>query len=258
MRENKVKKALKEGKTVFGSMTVEFRSPSIAQIYATSGFDFMFIDTEHSPYSIETVVDIIWASKGADITPIVRVTDLEYHFIARTLDLGAQGIMVPRRETVDQVKNIIKFAKYPPLGERGLSTSPGGHTDFKSEDPAIFMEKSNDETLIIIQIESQKAIDNIEEMVSVTGVDVALIGPNDLSKSLGVVGQLDHPKVQEAIDKVIQACGEHGVASGIHAGSIPLLKEVMKKGMQFITWTTDSRILVNSCREALTKLKSGK
>lgn len=256
VRENKVKKALQKGKTVFGSMTVEFRSPSIAQIFATSGFDFMFIDTEHSPYGIETVADIIWASKAADICPIVRVTDLEYHLIARTFDLGAQGIMVPRRETAKQVQDIIKFAKYPPQGERGLSTSPGGHTNFESEDPAVFMERSNEETLIIIQIESQKAIENIEDMVSIPGVDVALIGPNDLSKSLGVVGQVEHPKVRTAVETVIEACKEHGVASGLHTGNISLLKEMIEKGMQFITWTTDARILVNSCTKALNQLKS--
>lgn len=255
MRTNHVKKALENGETVFGTMVVESRSPSMAQLFATAGFDFMFIDTEHSSYGIETVADMIWASKASDICPIVRVTELDYPFIARTLDLGAGGLMVPRRKTPEEAKEMVQYAKYPPMGERGLSTSPGGHTDFKTYDLPEFMEGSNDNTLLVFQVETAEAIENIEDIVAVPGIDVAMIGPNDLSKSLGVVGELDHPKVQNAIDKVIDACEKHDVAAGLHSGNIEMLQDVMERGMRFITWTTDARILVNSSRDALSKLK---
>jgi 2-keto-3-deoxy-L-rhamnonate aldolase RhmA len=245
MRENKVKRALKRGETVFGTMIQEVRSPSIAQILAVAGFDFFFIDMEHGPYSIESVADIIGAARLAGIAPFVRVPDLDYYLLSRPLDAGAQGLMVPRVDTPDQVRKMVSYMKYPPVGERGCAVVRG-HSDFRSEPVKEFIEWANQESLVIVQIESKMAIDHIEEMVSIPGVDVALIGPNDLSISLGIPGETSHPSEIAAIEKMVAACNKHGVAAGIHLGNVDQLKDWMKKGMRFITYSSDLNFLLGS------------
>jgi 2-keto-3-deoxy-L-rhamnonate aldolase RhmA len=255
MRENKVKSALKRGETVFGTMVQEMRSPGIAQILAVAGFDFFFIDMEHSPFNMETVADLIRTARLSNIAPFIRVPDLEYHLLSRPLDAGAQGLMVPRVDTPDQVRKVISFMKYPPMGERGCAVLRG-HAEYQAEPVKDFIEGANRETLVIIQIESKQAIDHIEDMVSIPGVDVALIGPNDLSVSLGIPGELTHPLEIEHIDKVIAACTKYGVASGIHTGNLDELKSWMEKGMRFITWSGDIGMILDASRNALNTLRS--
>jgi 2-keto-3-deoxy-L-rhamnonate aldolase RhmA len=244
MRENRVKRALQRGETVIGTMIGEVRNPEIAQILKLVGFDFFFIDMEHGMFNMETVADIIHAARLVDIAPFVRVPNLEYHLICRPLDAGAQGEMVPRVDTVDDVRKMVRYMKYPPMGERGCALGRG-HTDYKAEKVADYIQWANQENLVIVQIESQMAIDQIEEMVSVPGVDVALIGPNDLSISLGIPGQQTDPKEIEAIDKMVAACTKHGVASGIHLPNVDQLKGWMAKGMRFITYSTDLNFLMS-------------
>lgn len=245
MKENKVKRALKRGETVIGTMVAEMRNPTIAQILSLAGFDFFFIDMEHGMFNMETVADMIHTARLAGIAPFLRVPNLEYHLIARPLDAGAQGLMVPRVDTPEDVRRMVSYMKYPPMGERGCAIGRG-HTDYKSEKVKDYIEWANEENLVIVQIESQMAIDHIEEMVSVPGVDVALIGPNDLSISLGIPGQQTDPKEIAAIDKMVAACAKYGVASGIHLANIDQLKGWMAKGMRFITYSTDLNFILNS------------
>lgn len=247
MRANKVKRALKQGETVFGTMVQEVRTPGIAQVLAVAGFDFFFIDMEHGPFSIETAADIILAARLAGIAPFVRVPDLEYSFLARPLDAGAQGLMVPQVDTPEQVRKLVSFMKYPPVGERGCAVLRA-HSDYRGEPVREFIEHANAETMVIVQVESSQAVEHIEEMVSVPGVDAALVGPNDLSISMGIPGQTDHPKEIEAIESVIAACEKHGVAAGIHLPDAERLKEWMARGMRLITWSSDLGLLLGARR----------
>ena len=255
MRENKVKLAIKRGETVFGTMVQEVRSPGIAQILAAAGFDFFFIDMEHGPYDLQTVADMVRVGRLAGIAPFIRVPDLVYFLMSRPLDAGAQGLMVPRVDTPDQVRKVVSYMKYPPVGERGCAVQRG-HSDYLSVPTKEFMEWANEHTLVIIQIESKEAVENIDEMVSIPGVDVALIGPNDLSVSLGIPGEQTHPMEVEAIEKVIAACKKHGVAPGIHTGNVDQLKGWMEKGMRFITWSGDIPMLMNASQTALKALRA--
>ncbi|NOZ23184.1 MAG: hypothetical protein GXP25_19090 [Planctomycetes bacterium] len=254
MRVNKVKRALREGRTVFGTMVNSFRGTAVVQMVANAGFDFLFIDMEHGDYSTETMADIIGACRRCDLAPIVRVSDCQYHLMSRPLDAGAMGLMIPRVETLAQVKQIVKWVKYPPLGVRGSNMSVG-HTDFKPEKVKKFNENQNRELLTIIQIESPLAIRNVEKLVAVEGVDAAVMGPNDLSVSSGMPGQTDHPKMIKAVEKVIKACKKHDKFAGTHLGDIEALKMWHDKGMRIITWSGDAAILRDGFLNGMAELR---
>lgn len=249
-----IKQTLKEGKGVIGTMITEFGAPEIIRMMATSGFDFVFIDTEHSPFTLETVIDMIRVAKPLDLDVLVRVPDAEYHLIARTLDAGAQGVMVPRVESVEQVQRIVDAVKYPPLGQRGFG-GRGILTDYKKMPLKERVEEFNKNTIIVLQIERKKAIDNIERLVSIKGVDVALIGPNDLSLSLGIPGEFTHPTMVESIQRVVDACEKFHIASGIHVGDMKTLLHWKDRGMKMLTYSTDAALMISATTEAVRLLK---
>jgi len=254
MRPNKIKHALQRGETVFGTMIAEINNPAIANILAEAGFDFMFMDMEHGPYNLHDVHDIARVARLSGIVPLVRVPDPRYHLIVRPMDQGAQGIMVPRVETREQVEFIVQSAKYPPVGKRGCSILKG-HSDYHREPAEPFTRQANEENMIILQIERQVAIERIDELVSVPGVDVALIGPNDLALSLGVPGQLDHPLVAESIGKVVESCHRHGIISGLHTGNVEMLRYWMRQGMRMITWNSPLGMIMSASQVGLQTLR---
>lgn len=253
---NRVRRALREGKVVLGTMLTEFKGPEVVRIMAAAGFDFVFIDAEHSTYSLEAISDIVRVCKGLDLACLVRVADPEYHLIARTLDAGAQGLMVPRVETPEVVRAIVQAAKYPPLGERGFGPR-GIVTDYREMSVRERMEAVNEDTVIVLQIERKRAIENIDQMVSVRGVDAALIGPNDLSISLGVPGEHGHPLMVEAIQRVVDACRRHGAASGIHIRDMEKLLFWRERGMTLLTYSTDTAMIMEAATGAVKRLREG-
>ncbi|MBI3962963.1 MAG: aldolase, partial [Deinococcus sp.] len=231
MKPNKTKQILKNGGSAIGTMVSEFTSPELGRLLAAAGFDFIIIDNENSTHSFESDSAIIRSAADWGLTPLVRVTDTEYHLIARTLDAGAQGLMVPRVETRPQVERIVNSVKYPPVGRRGWGVRPV-HTDYEAVTVPETIAHLNAHSLVIIQIETKLALDNLDDLLSVPGVDVALIGPNDLSISLGVPGELRHKKMVAGGDAVVAACQRHGVAAGIHVGNTEDLLFWHSRGMR--------------------------
>jgi 2-dehydro-3-deoxyglucarate aldolase/4-hydroxy-2-oxoheptanedioate aldolase len=162
--------------------------------------------------------------------------------------------MVPRTETREQVENILQAAKYPPRGSRGCGIRPI-ITDYELSTIAEQIDHLNKDTLVVIQIESALAVESIDELVAVQGVDVALIGPNDLSISLGVPGDYEHPSMVEAIQKVVDSCAKQGVASGIHIRDMSVLQFWMERGMTFIACSTDVELLIMAAMQVVTTLR---
>lgn len=256
MFQNKVKKILQKGGTAIGTMITEFRSPEVIRILAAAGMDFVFIDGEHSSYDRVDILEMIRGGKASDITCLVRVADSEYHLIAGTLDSGAQGIMVPRIETREQVEKIVSYSKYPPVGVRGYGPR-GIITDYEKLKTADWIETINEQVLIVLQIEKRKAVDSIEDLLTVDEVDAALIGPQDLSISLGIPGEQHNPKFIEAVQKVVDACEKQDLASGIHVRDIKDLLFWKKRGMRLLTYSTDSRLLMASAASATREIRNG-
>jgi len=254
MRPNALRELLNQGKPAYGTMIQDVRSPSIGQIMALTGCNFLFFDMEHGPFNLETIADMVRVTRLAGVTPLVRVPDAEYHLMCRPLDAGAQGIMVPRVETKAQVEHIIECTLYPPLGRRGCSVNKG-HNDFASQNPWEFSEQANQENLIILQIERRRAVEGIEELLSVPGVGAVVIGPNDMALSLGIgsddlLGALEQP-----IQHVLEACLAQHIPCGIHIANLEWLAEWQRRGMQLLCYSTDINFLRNGAASGINWLR---
>jgi 4-hydroxy-2-oxoheptanedioate aldolase len=255
MKANPVKQALAAGQIVIGSEISRFRSADVARIYAAAGFDFAFIDMEHTSFSLETVADMIAAARGAGIVPIVRVPQAEYAYVARVLDAGARGIIVPRVNTAEQVEQLVSWMRYPPAGIRGFACNTA-QTDGEPVGVDEFIETANRETLLVIQIERREAVANLEAMLAIEGVDVACLGFMDLTVDLGIPGRLDHPTAVRAVQKLIDVAGQSGVAPGIIAPELATINHWVSRGMRFVSYATEEIHLQRAAAEAVERLRA--
>ena len=254
MRPNTLRELLNQGKPAYGTMIQDVRSPSIGQIMALAGCNFLFFDMEHGPFNLETIADMVRVTRLAGVTPLVRVPDAEYHLMCRPLDVGAQGIMIPRVETKTQVEHIIECTMYPPLGSRGCSVNKG-HNDFASQEPWEFSQQANQENLVILQIERQRAVEDIEELLSVPGVGAVVIGPNDMALSLGIRSDDLLGALEEPIQHVLQACLAQHIPCGVHIANLEWLAEWQRRGMQLLCYSTDINFLRNGAASGINWLR---
>ncbi len=254
MKPNPLRLKLEAGESVYGTMAQDSRSPAISLIMQQAGCDFLFFDMEHGPNDLGLVTDMVKVGRLTSVVPLVRVPDDQYHLMATILDAGAMGIMIPRIETREQVERIIEHTHYPPIGSRGCSV-PKGHNDFQAQDVWEFTEQANRENMIILQIERKKAVEDIENIVSVEGVDAVVLGPVDLSLSMGVHAKDTLAALEPHIQTVLDACKKHKVPCGIHIGNLDWLIEWNKRGMQIIAYSYDITFLKNAVGESMTKLR---
>src|SRR2546423_3564769 len=213
MRKNTVKQALAEGKLQLGTGFGQLRSPEIPRILAAAGFQWAFVDTEHGGFDLETVQDICRVSLMAGLSPIVRVADLQYSLVARSLDCGAQGIIFPRVESPELLATAVSWTKFPPGGVRGYGLT-AVQVDYEALTFNQIIEHVNANTMVVLQIETKRALEARDELLSVPGIDAVMIGPADLSISLGVPGEFQHPKMVEAMEAVRDSCVRRRIAPG--------------------------------------------
>ena len=248
MRKNLVKHALAEGKLQLGTGFGQLRSPEIAKIFAAAGFNWTFVDTEHGGFDLETVQDICRISVMVDLAPIVRVADLQYSLIARALDCGAQGVIFPRVESPELLQQAVSWTKFPPIGIRGYGISPV-NLDYQTHSFNDVIAHMNANTMVVMQIETQRALDAREELLSVPGIDAVMIGPADLSISLGVPGEFQHPKMIAAMEAVRDTCDRRGIAPGTQTRSAPQAKFWRDRGMRFLGCSNDTSMLYDRASE---------
>ena len=238
MQPNRFRQVRSEGKVPVGHMVLEFGTRGVAQILAAAAVDFVILDTEHSPFSTADLADLIAWFKATPVAPFVRIPQIEYHFIARTLDLGALGLMVPNVKTQAEARAIVKAAKYAPLGERGCIFG-NAQNSFQRVDPAEFMAYANQNTTIICQIESVEGVENSEAIATTPGVDVLWIGHFDLTNSQGIPGQFQHPRFLDALKRVVDVCHQHGLGAGIQPANLEQAQEWMALGFDVISYSGD-------------------
>ena len=253
MRKNVVKQALAEGKLQLGTGFGQFRTPEVARLLAAAGFDWAFIDTEHGGFDLETVQDICRVASGVGLSPIVRVADLQYPLVARALDCGAQGIIFPRVESPELLAQAISWARFPPLGVRGYGLT-GVQIDYETLNFNQIIEHVNANTMVVMQIETQRALDAREELLSVPGIDAVMIGPADLSISLGVPGEFQHPKMVDAIEKVRDTCVRLKIAPGIQTRTAALAKFWKERGMRFLGCSNETSMLFDRAAELVSQI----
>lgn len=221
---------------------------------AAAGMDWVFIDTEHGGMSIETIQDLVLFTLQTSMTPVVRVADFQYDLVARVLDIGAEGVIFPRCEDPAQLAKVVSWTKFPPQGIRGFGLTPPAVGFSTAPFPEVCAHQ-NEETLVIAQVETVKALEAREELAAVEGVDALLVGPADLSISLGVGGQWDDPKFETAVDQVIETCNRHGKFPAIQVRNAQLAEKWQKRGMRLIGCGNEQAILWNAINALATQLK---
>lgn len=253
MITNPVKGKLRAGDLVLGTFLFEFNSSGIVPIAGAAGAEFVLCDMEHSGWSFETIRRLT-ASAPPGVAPLVRVPAGEYHFIARALDMGALGIMVPLVETVEQVKQIVASTKYPPLGRRGAAFGMP-HDGYQRGDLQEKITAANDATLVIVQIETRTGLENVEQIAGIDGVDVLWIGQTDLTCSLGIPGRFEHPDFVAAVDRVVRACRDAGKVAGFMPLSLEEARQFRDCGFRMLAYSGDLWIYQQALRSALEGLQ---
>ena len=250
MKNNKAfTERLRKGDLLIGTL-ISLASPEIAEILSHTGYDWLFIDAEHGAFNPQQTQPMLQAA--GDTPCVIRVPAGDDVWIKKALDIGAAGIIVPQVHTAEQAEQIINQCKYSPVGNRGVGIGRAHTYGLNFENT---IKHANDETAVILQAESQKAIDNIEEIVKVPGLDAILIGPYDLSASLGRIGEVNHPEVQEAISRVAAVCKAANIKLGYFGVNASAVKPVIENGFTLITVGVDTLFVIKSATETLEELR---
>jgi len=254
--KNIAKERILKNELCLGVGLRQTRTADIGKIMSTCGYDWLFIDMEHNSMDIDIASQISVAAQDAGITPIVRVPDFAHHHATRVLDCGAMGIVFPHVDDATTAQRLVSNCLYPPNGHRSM-TGVLPQLDFKQKPIAEVAKLINDNMLIVIMLESPEAISNVDSIAAVEGVDVILIGTNDLCMEMGIPGDYNNPKVKEAYSKVIEACKKYGKTPGM--GGVyneELMSEYIGMGMKFILSGSDLSFMMQSASQRSNKLRS--
>jgi 2-keto-3-deoxy-L-rhamnonate aldolase RhmA len=238
------------GETVLGSMVFEFFVPGMPQILSVAGAQYAIYDMEHGGLGLETLKMLVAAGRGTRVVPMVRVPRGEYHFIARALDVGAQGIMVPMVESAEQARHIAQSARYPAQGRRGAAFG-FAHDNYEPGVPSEKIKEANRRNLVIAQIETERGLETVEEIAAVDGVDCLWLGHFDLTNFLGIPGEFDNPTYIAAVKRIVAAGRRNGKALGFMAADATWARKYRKHGFNMIATGTDQGILIAGIRNVL-------
>ncbi len=253
--QRNIKAELKQGQVVIGPF-VRIPSPDLVEIFGEAGFDFIIIDQEHGPLSTETASNLVRACDLVQMTALVRVPDNQPWLIQHALDIGALGVQVPQVGTPAEAERVVQSAKFAPVGTRGVCRNVRA-ARYSARDRYRYFEESNRDTLVVVQIEGQVGLDHLESVLHVPGLDVIFLGPYDLSQSLGLPGQVDHPKVRHAMEEAITLCRGAGVAVGTFADNAEAAKRWADLGVQYLAVGVDAALIYNLTHKMITDFRAG-
>jgi len=250
MKKNTVKEKLVAGKPSVGTW-LSLASPISAEYMAHAGFDWLVVDTEHSPIGFETTVQCFQAICTTNTIPMARVAWNDSMLMKRLLDAGAMGLVVPMVNSTEEAEKAVKSMKYPPEGFRSLG---GGRAGLYGSD---YMSWANDEIAVIVQIEHIDAVNKADEILSVKGVDACFIGPNDLAGSMGLKPDIHcrHPEHEKAVMRVLETAKKVGKPAGIHCVTVEAVNRRIDQGFQFIAMSSDAGLLRESATKVLSEIK---
>jgi 2-dehydro-3-deoxyglucarate aldolase/4-hydroxy-2-oxoheptanedioate aldolase len=257
MRVNPVKQALGRGGSACGAMVFEFFSAGIPQICKNAGAEFVLYDMEHTGLGFETLKTQCALCRGLDIVPMARVPRGEYHFIARALDVGALGVMVPMVGSRDEAEHIVSCTRYPPRGRRGAAFG-FAHDDYESGDIDAKIAALHERTLVIAQIETLEGLENVDAIAAVDDIDALWVGHFDLTNFLGIPGQFEHPTYLAAIDRVLAACAAHAKAPAFLASDPQWARDYAAKGFRLMAYGIDQMLLQDALSRGLEALRAAR
>jgi 2-dehydro-3-deoxyglucarate aldolase/4-hydroxy-2-oxoheptanedioate aldolase len=250
VRGNPVKVRLAAGGSAYGAMVFELLSAGLPQICTNAGAEFILYDMEHTGLSLETLKTQFALCRGLDVVPMVRVPRGEYHFIARALDVGAFGVMVPMVGSAGEAAHVVACTRYPPAGRRGAAFG-FAHDDFRGGDVVAKMAAIHERTLVIAQIETAEGLANVEAIAATPGVDVLWIGHFDLTNFMGIAGQFRHPDYLAAVRRIVAACETHGKTPAFLVADDDWAREYKARGFRMIAYGVDQALLGNALRHGL-------
>lgn len=255
---NRAKELMASGKLATAMMVRLARTAEIASVAASCGFDAIYVDMEHSPISLDVTAQMCVAALGAGVTPLVRVPSMDASFIGRVLDSGAQGVIVPHVESVEDARLVAAATRFPPHGQRSMGGA-GPVLRFRSHPATVASRAVDSATLVTVMVESRRGVEAADAIAAVPGIDMILIGTNDLCADMGVPGELGHPRIREAYATVGQACRAHGKFLGVGGikNDMELLADLVRLGARFISGNTDLAYVLSAGQtqaEALRRL----
>ena len=242
MKPNAIKRDVLAGKTVAGAMIFEFFAPGMSAILANAGCRFVLYDMEHTGLGFETLKWLFSSCRGLPIEPMVRVPRGEYTWLARALDLGARGVMIPMVESAEQARSIVQACRYPPVGRRGAAFG-FAQCDYLGGDVGEKIRRAHERTMVIAQIETERGLEQVEAIAAVDGVDVLWVGHFDLSNFLGIPGRFDDLRFDAAMRHVAEVARRHGKAAGFMATDAGWIARASEMGYTMIAGGTDTGLL---------------
>jgi 2-keto-3-deoxy-L-rhamnonate aldolase RhmA len=255
MKPNRFRQICEQGKIPLGHMVLEFSTRGLAKILEATGIDFVVLDMEHTGLEMNDIANQIAWLKSTSIAPFVRVPQTLYHFLARTMDAGALGVMVGNVETAEQARSVVQAVKYAPLGNRGVGLGTA-HTDYvPPNDPVAYFRESNANSTVICQIESTKGMANLDAIAATEGVDVLWIGHFDLTQSMGIPAQFHHPDFLDAVGRVIETAKRHGRRAAIQPANPTQAAEWLDLGFNVISYGLDIAVYRDALRSSIDALR---
>jgi 2-keto-3-deoxy-L-rhamnonate aldolase RhmA len=253
MIDNPVRRTLEQGGVAVGTMVTEFATPGIARVAASAGAEFVLFDLEHTGYGIERLRWVLAAARAADTVPFLRVPDSDYDLVARGLDIGAIGLMVPQVETAEEAAQVAAAARYPPVGRRGFGML---FRDDWSNGVAETLEHVNRQVMTLVQIETAAGLEAVDAIAAVDGVDVLWIGHYDLTASLGIPGAFYSGAYGRAVDRVLEAGNRHAKPVGMVCGSVEEGRDLLARGFRLVSYSFDVWLYETALRAGIEGLRS--
>lgn len=247
----KFREKLESGAPVFGPF-MKTGDPAFVEIVGFAGFDFAVLDMEHGPVSFENLQNLIRGSLVAGMMPIVRTPDSRPIHIGKALDLGAGGVMVPQVSNAIEAREVVSSARFFPEGNRGMCRYVRA-ANYSSKPPKQYFKDANT-ALVIIQVEGEEALNNLDEILEVEGIDILFIGPYDLSQSFGYPGETDHPKVIEAMKSIVGKSAAKGMMVGTFTDSLDAVRRWKAAGVCFLSYSVDMGIFTLACKDLVSKI----
>ncbi len=241
---------MQNGELIRGTMLSELSTPNIVRMMKTAGFDFVIVDCEHGYFDFSQVAAIASVANGFGITMLVRISSINKDNIAKLLDMGVDGLLVPMVNTVEEARRVVSLVKYPPMGGRGISTTRA-HTNYNPPPLDQYVEQANRRTIILAQIESREGVGNSAKIATVEGIDALMVGPNDMAVDFGHPGMLETSEMTSAIEKIVESARNAGKPSGIIDSHIPFLQKWRAKHMSVFSCSSEVGMIMSTAKQII-------